>query len=278
VALGDNAKARSIDSYAMGYSVTANGSGAIALGQNTTVTADNGVGIGYFNAVTNQDAFAIGTGSQATGFRSMAIGRNNIASGESSFAIGNNASTGGQIGSFCISGNLTVEPGHVTNNNFQQMMMDFPGGYILWSGSGGQGVRLDPNQSSWSVASDYRIKENFLPVNGEDVLHKIAAFDLTSWNYKKTDPLKYRHYGPMAQDFFNAFGKDAIGVIGNDTTINQQDLLGINLIAIQALEKRTQKIEALEQENKELKMQYQLLMAAFEKLNQKIEALIPSGK
>ena len=55
----------------------------------------------------------------------------------------------------------------------------------------------------------------------------------------------------MAQDFYAAFGKDSLGYIGCDTLINQQDFLGVNLIAIQALEKRTQKIEQLETENRE---------------------------
>jgi cell shape-determining protein MreC len=57
----------------------------------------------------------------------------------------------------------------------------------------------------------------------------------------------------MAQDFHAAFGKDEYGTIGNDTTINSADFAGVSFIAIQALEKRTQKIEQLEQENAALK-------------------------
>jgi hypothetical protein len=43
----------------------------------------------------------------------------------------------------------------------------------------------------------------------------------------------------MAQDFFAAFGHDAVGQIGTETTINSGDLAGILMIAVQALEKRT---------------------------------------
>lgn len=50
---------------------------------------------------------------------------------------------------------------------------------------------------------------------------------------------------PMAQDFFAAFGHDAIGQVGNDTTICSGDLAGICLIAIQALEKRTDELASL---------------------------------
>ena len=57
----------------------------------------------------------------------------------------------------------------------------------------------------------------------------------------------------MAQDFYKAFGHDELGEIGCDTLINQQDFLGVNLIAIQAFEKRTtlqgQTIQNLKKEN-----------------------------
>ncbi len=40
------------------------------------------------------------------------------------------------------------------------------------------------------------------------------------------------------QDFFAAFGHDAVGRIGTPTTITSGDLDGILMIAVQALEKR----------------------------------------
>ena len=54
---------------------------------------------------------------------------------------------------------------------------------------------------------------------------------------------EFRHYGPMAQDFFAAFGDDGIGKIGTDTTINSGDIAGILMIAVQALEKRTAELK-----------------------------------
>jgi hypothetical protein len=94
-----------------------------------------------------------------------------------------------------------------------------------------------------TVTSDSTKKENFKLVNGEEVLSKISKFRLTSWNFKGQSPRKFRHYGPMAQDFYNAFGNDGIGEIGNSTTINKGDLSGISLVAIQALEKRTAELQ-----------------------------------
>jgi hypothetical protein len=110
------------------------------------------------------------------------------------------------------------------------------------------GASLAPGANSWSTISDVRKKENFVPVNGEDFLKKISGFNLTSWNYKGQDARAYRHYGPMAQDFYAAFGRDSYGTVGNDTTISQADMEGVSFVAIQALEKRTQEIEKLKAE------------------------------
>ena len=43
----------------------------------------------------------------------------------------------------------------------------------------------------------------------------------------------------MAQDFYKAFSHDQFGRIGNDITVNPIDMTGIDMTAIQALEKRT---------------------------------------
>ena len=84
-------------------------------------------------------------------------------------------------------------------------------------------------------------KEHF--VNGE---HRIRGFELSSWNFIGHDPKEFRHYGPMAQDFFAAFGHDGVGQIGTETTINSGDLAGILMIAVQALEKRTAELKQKE--------------------------------
>ena len=64
-----------------------------------------------------------------------------------------------------------------------------------------------------------------------------------------------RHYGPMAQDFYAAFGNDGVGTIGTPTTINSGDMAGILMIAVQALEKQNgdlkERVETLERLIKE---------------------------
>lgn len=123
--------------------------------------------------------------------------------------------------------------------------MGFNGGYKFYTTSANTiGVSLAPGGNAWAVISDVNKKENFAPVNGEDFLQKISRMNLTSWNYKGQDAKAFRHYGPMAQDFYKAFGQDAYGTIGTDTTINQADFDGVNLIAIQALIRKMDQINS----------------------------------
>jgi hypothetical protein len=93
---------------------------------------------------------------------------------------------------------------------------------------------------------------------------------LGSWNYKDQDKTKFRHYGPMAQEFYKNFGNDGIGIIGNDTTIATADMDGVLMIAIQALnnEKDQLKQKAKEQETtiKAMQQREKDLVARLEKL------------
>ena len=105
-------------------------------------------------------------------------------------------------------------------------------------------VTVIEGQVPYTFISDANQKENFRSVDGERTLDKISRLTLESWNYKGHDPFKFRHYGPVAQDFFAAFGDDGFGVVGTGTTINSGDMAGILMIAVQALEKRTAELLA----------------------------------
>jgi hypothetical protein len=154
------------------------------------------------------------------------------------------------------------------NDVDNQMMIHFSGGYRLFTnGTSTTGVSIAPGGNSWATISDRRKKENFSPVDGEAFLKKIARMELTSWNYIGQDPRLHRHYGPMAQDFYAAFGNDGVGTIGNDTTINQADMEGVSFVAIQALVQRT---EDLKKENEQLKQQ----LAQYKQENSTLKAEI----
>jgi hypothetical protein len=208
--------------------------------------------MGAATTASGTNSTAIGVGANASGSNSVAIGVNDTASGYLSFALGSYVSTNGYAGSNVIGDASTTITTNSTAAN--QMTMRFAGGYKLYTNSSTiVGAQLAAGGNSWSTISDRRKKENFATVDGEDFLKKIATFKLTSWNYKGQDAKTFRHYGPMAQDFYAAFGHDKLGTIGNDTTINQADFEGVSFIAIQTLEQRTQEIAKLKAENEQLK-------------------------
>ena len=92
--------------------------------------------------------------------------------------------------------------------------------------------------------SDAARKENFAPVDGGDVLARLAQVPVQSWNYKGDDP-SARHIGPTAQDFHAAFGLGQ-----DDQRIAPLDTNGVALAAIQELYRR---VLVLERENAELR-------------------------
>jgi hypothetical protein len=82
--------------------------------------------------------------------------------------------------------------------------------------------------TSFNPISDRNTKENFDPVRAADILAKVAALPISTWNFKQ-DPAA-KHIGPMAQDFYAAFG------LGQDEKhIATVDADGVALAAIQAL-------------------------------------------
>jgi hypothetical protein len=83
---------------------------------------------------------------------------------------------------------------------------------------------------TWS--SDRNIKENFEPVNHHDVLAKVADMEITKWNYIR-DEDDTTHIGPMAQDFYAAFG-----VGKNEKTISSTDVNGVAIASIKALKEQ----------------------------------------
>src|SRR5262249_55387418 len=157
--------------------------------------------------------------------------------GEANTAFGSGALVDNTTGSFntAIGFNASVSPGNLTNATAigNQAVVNNSNKIRL----GNRAVTVIEGQVAFTFPSDKTQKENFQLVNGEEVLGKIRGFELSSWNFIGHDPKEFRHYGPMAQDFFAAFGHDGVGQIGTETTINSGDLAGILMVAVQALEK-----------------------------------------
>jgi hypothetical protein len=80
--------------------------------------------------------------------------------------------------------------------------------------------------------SDRNTKENFEPIDPADVLDRVMSMPISTWNYKGQGD-SIRHMGPMAQDFWPAFG------LGDDALrISTIDADGVALAAIQGLGNR----------------------------------------
>ncbi len=244
VGLGFDVRAMGDYSTALGYMTTADRDYATAFGSSTTASGEYATAMGTSTTASGNYSTALGYTTTASGNYSTAMGNTTTASGNYSTAMGMNVSTAGYFGSSIIGDYRTVTTNSTANN---QMTMRFSGGYRLLTGVAGDGttsgVTLAANGTSWGTVSDSTRKENFLPVNGEDFLRKIAGLRLGSWNYKGQDKTAHRHYGPMAQEFFAAFGHDSIGTIGTDTTITTADIDGVMMIAIKALIKENEELK-----------------------------------
>jgi hypothetical protein len=92
--------------------------------------------------------------------------------------------------------------------------------------------------------------EDLTPAEQEEIRNPPQTY--SSLSLRRVDPKEFRHYRPMAQDFFAAFGHDGVGQIGTETTINSGDMAGILMIAVQALEKRTAELKEKEAQIAEL--------------------------
>jgi hypothetical protein len=125
------------------------------------------------------------------------------------------------------------------------------------------GVILENGSGSWADLSDRNKKDNLESVNVQDLLEKVAALPITTWNYKSQDEA-IRHIGPMAQDFYAAFG-----VGKDDKHITTIDADGVSLAAIKAL---YQKVKELKDENSQLKTAMKQTNQRLDKLQQLVES------
>ena len=194
-------------------------SGALALAGNTTGDQNTASGVFALFANTSGD---FNSASGVNALASNTTGNNNTAIGSLASVSAGNLTNATAIG---------FEAAVNASNKIRL---------------GNTAVTVIEGQVAFMFSSDKTKKENFKPVDGEAVLGKIRGFELSSWNFIGHDPKEFRHYGPMAQDLFAAFGHDGVGQIGTETTINSGDLAGILMIAVQALEKRTAELKQKE--------------------------------
>jgi len=245
--------------FAGGNQVTASGYGAFSYGDQVNVSSTVGVGFGSGVTVSGTAGFSAGASNVCSGFACTAIGYTVRAGGQGSVALGyrttaNNdysvalgyrASNNTHTGTMVMGDESTTDS--VRNQADNEFRIRYNGGIRLrvstaangnTPGAGGNvGCDLTVAVPSWTCASSRTVKENFRTVDGEDVLARIRAMPITTWNMIGGGR-EVRHLGPVAEDFYQAFG---LGI--GETTIGMGDIDGVNLAGVKALEARTQHLQ-----------------------------------
>ena len=241
----------------------------VAGGHYNTASSDSAtVGGGYYNTASYDYAtVGGGYGNTASGYyATVPGGAGNIASGDYSFAAGTYAQADDE-GAFVWADSTVANifaPGVDTFSVRASGGVWFgtdsspsiPAGRFINTSTGG----YLSTGGAWTDSSDRARKENFAPVDGQEVLARLADVPITTWNYRAQDA-SVRHIGPTAQDFYAAFG------LGEDERhIAALDANGVALAAIQELYAQNQsqgaQIEALQRQNADLEARLSALEAA----------------
>ncbi len=216
-------------------------------GQGNTASGPSAtVGGGLSNAASTLVA-TVGGGNlnTASGFAATVPGgQANTAQGAFSLAAGAGAKAN-HNGTFVWADPLNANFASTAPNQFS---VRATGGVRFVSGLDGSGnpnagVELAPGGGSWSSLSDRASKRAVEPASGRKVLRRLSSVPVSTWSYRSQKD-SIRHIGPMAQDFYRAFG------VGEDRRhIASVDADGVALAAIKGLNRRlNQKVERLERE------------------------------
>jgi trimeric autotransporter adhesin len=226
--------------FAFGDQVEVRGVDAAGFGASNTITAAGTAGFtaGALNTCAGSYCMALGYTANASGLGAVSIGYRTTADANYSVALGHRASVNGHTGTFVFGDQSTTDSVEATANN--QFMARFAGGYRFYTNATETtGMSMNAGGSSWNVISDRNRKQDFLAVDGADILGRIRQVPVSTWRYIGEEDRTVLHIGPMAQDWHRAFG-----FTRDDTTINQGDFDGVNLAAIKALDERVEGILA----------------------------------
>jgi hypothetical protein len=213
--------------------------GAIAAGTNNSVSGIGGyIAAGGYNTVSGEGAVIDGgfNSTAAGAFATIPGGYVNSAAGTYSFAAGARASAA-QTGTFVWSDGSDGDT-ILTSSRAYQFLARASGGVTFWTNAASTvGATLAPGSGTWASASDRALKTNVASIDDAVVLDKVAALPISRWSYKSEHGVQ--HVGPMAQDFYAAFGVGA-----DDKHITSIDEDGVALAAIKALHSENARLRA----------------------------------
>ena len=215
--------------------------GVIAGGTNNSISV-GGLGgyiaAGGYNTVSGEGAVIDGgfNSTAAGAFATIPGGYVNSAAGTYSLAAGARASAA-QTGTFVWSDGSDGDT-ILTSSRAYQFLARASGGVTFWTNAASTvGATLAPGSGTWASASDRALKTDVASIDDAVVLDKVAALPISRWSYKSEHGVQ--HVGPMAQDFYAAFGVGA-----DDKHITSIDEDGVALAAIKALHSENASLRA----------------------------------
>jgi hypothetical protein len=284
---------------AYGANVVADNFGTIAggannrAGDNAGTTSDQifaTVGGGHDNQAlrvgatiaggSNNAAGTLGTvggggGNTAATYAVVPGGQDNHAFGDYSFAAGRHAVADNQ-GCFVWGDSTDAEIRCSANNLW---LARASGGVAFYTNAGmSSGVVVPPGGGSWANLSDRNAKKDVVRIEPRAVLDALEKIPVATWRYK-TETSGAKHMGPMAQDFYAAFG---LG--DSDKTITSVDADGVALAAVQGVhalakaeharvDRLNADVAALRKDNAALRHDNDELRERLERLEQRLPAL-----
>jgi hypothetical protein len=282
---GSNSTASGLYSFAFGDTNFASSTSSIAFGSGNEVKGAAGFSAGAGNRVCDTYGVAFGNKAQSggplingrcdpdafniTGLAAVAIGYNVTADKDHSTAMGKFASNNGFSGTFVWSdGSATASADTFKNTANNEFAARATGGFRFRTNlTGTTGCNLPAGSGVFNCTSSRYTKENFMMVSGEDVLSRLRKIQVSTWNYI-SEGGQVRHMGPMAEDFYQAF---TLGT-GN-TSIGVQDLAGVSLAAVKALDMRTAQLQQKSAEVDKLRIEVDALRSANTAMEQRLAAL-----
>jgi hypothetical protein len=242
----------------------------IGAGDGNLISGDYSVILGGRDNTVSGDYSAIaGTrDNEVSGDYALVMGRNSTATGDYSVAIGRNSNAIHE-GAFVISDEGDQA---LNSSTINQITAKFAGGYRFFCNGTSQGVRMQGGNSLWESASDSNLKENIFYPNPILFSEKLNILKIYSWSYIGYEKDGIRNYGPMAQDFYNLFGDDGIGKIGEEKWLSPHHLSSVTILALQGLHKKYEEnkkiIEELKAKNSLQKEKLEELKKLYKELEE----------
>jgi hypothetical protein len=271
LAFGDTNSAESTSSIVFGSGNQVKGAAGFSAGAGNRVCDTYGVALGnnaksggpLINGKCDPDSFNL------RGLAAVAIGYNVTADQDHTTALGKFASNNGFSGTFVWSdGSATASADTFRNTANNEFAARATGGFRFRTNlTGTTGCNLPAGSGVFNCTSSRTTKENFLNVKGDDVLASLRRLSVSTWNYID-EGRQVRHMGPMAEDFYKSFG---LGT--NNISIGVQDLAGVSLAAVKALDARTAELQLKTAEVTTLRAEVNNLRADNASMERRLAAL-----